>query len=150
MKIIGNIKIVLADDDADDREFFRQAVVDSGISAELIAVVDGRQLLDLLLVGENALLPDVIFLDLNMPGLDGRSCLGEIRRQEKLMGTPVIILSTSSWWKDIDEMYIGGANMYISKVVFYPNGVEWIRKLFPPDWRETLMNPTRERFAFTD
>jgi len=90
-----NIKILLTDDNANDREFFRQAMEDSGVCAELIAVEDGRQLLDLLL--GDTFMPDVIFIDLNMPGLDGRGCLKEIRRREKFSSTPVIILSTSTW-----------------------------------------------------
>jgi len=144
------IRLLLADDDADDREFFRQSVVDSGIRAELTAVADGRQLLDLLSGGKDTFLPDVIFLDLNMPGMDGKACLREIRNQSQFSAMPVIILSTSTWMKDIEETYLGGANMYISKIVFYTNSVEWVRKLFPhADWRKVLMNPTRDAFAIT-
>jgi CheY-like chemotaxis protein len=142
------IKILLADDDADDREFFRQAVANSGVEVEFTAVSDGLQLIELLSSIKNPILPDVIFLDLNMPGLNGKVCLREIRKQDKFSSMPVIILSTSTRPKDIDETYLGGANRYISKIVFYANSVEWVGKLFPhADWQKTLMNPTREGFA---
>ena len=72
-------------------------MADSGIDAELMAVAEGGALLDLLSSGKDPVVPDVIFLDLNMPGLDGKACLAEIRRQEKFSATPVIILSTSTW-----------------------------------------------------
>ena len=144
-----NIKILLADDDADDRDIFRQVVLDSGIEAELTAVEDGRELIAFLLDMKDAAAPDVIFLDLNMPGMDGKACLREIRHQSKFSMTPVIILSTSTWFKDIDETYQGGANLYISKAVFCTNSAQWMRKLFPPDWQILLMHPSRDRFVFT-
>jgi len=143
------IKILLADDDADDREFFRQAVQQSGVGAELTAVADGWQLLDVLSGGKDTVMPDVIFLDLNMPGMNGKACLREIRNQSKFSAMPVIVLSTSTWLKDIEDTYRGGANMYISKLVFYTHGAEWIGKLFPhAEWRKGLMNPTWDAFAF--
>lgn len=146
---VQNINILLVDDDADDRDFFRQAVLDSGIEAELTAVEDGQELIAFLLDPEDPAAPDVIFLDLNMPGMDGKACLLEIRLQPKFSATPVIILSTSNRLKDIDETYRGGANVYISKTVFYTNSAQWIRELFPPDWQTVLKYPSRDRFVLT-
>ena len=149
MNNMQNIKILLADDDADDRDFFRQAVLDSGVRAELTTVEDGGQLIAFLLDPEEPAAPDIIFLDLNMPGIDGKACLREIRLQPDFSATPVIILSTSTRLKDIDETYRGGANAYISKTVFFTNSEQWIRKLFPPDWQTLLKYPSRDRFVFT-
>lgn len=150
MKNKRNIKILLADDDEDDRDFFRHALLDSGVEAELTAVADGRQLIDYLLAVQGPLTPDVIFLDINMPGMDGKACLREIRQQERFLAIPVIMLTTSIRFKDIEETYRDGANKYISKMLFYTDSVQWIIKLFPDDWLEGLINPSWEMFAFID
>ena len=145
-----NIRMLLAEDDEDDRSFFRQALLESGIGSELTMVTDGWQLIELLLDQRNTFIPDIIFLDINMPGMDGKSCLREIRRQEKYVVTPVIILSTSTRLRDIDETYRDGANRYFSKMLFYNDGVGWMMRLFEADWRQGLVNPTRETFGFID
>jgi CheY-like chemotaxis protein len=148
--MMENIRILLAEDDEDDRSFFRQALLDSSIESELTAVTDGRQLIDFLVDAQDLLAPDVIFLDINMPGMDGKACLREIRRQEKYTTIPVIILSTSTRLKDIEDTYRDGANRYISKMLFYSDSGKWMMKLFAPDWRQGLAGPSRELFAFID
>jgi CheY-like chemotaxis protein len=96
------------------------------------------------------LTPDVIFLDLNMPGINGKAALQEIRRQEKLAAVPVIILSTSIRLKDIDDTYRDGANRYISKILFYSDSVKWMTILLGSDWQIGLAIRSRESFAFID
>ena len=147
---MSNIRILLAEDDEDDRFLFEQALLDSGIGAVLTAVSDGEQLIDLLSDLPESLAPEIIFLDINMPGMDGKSCLREIRRQEKFGMIPVIILSTSTRLKDIEETYRDGANRYISKMLFYSDSVVWMRRLFGADWRQGLVRPYWEAFAFID
>jgi CheY-like chemotaxis protein len=142
--------MLLAEDDDDDRTFFRHALLQSGIEAELTMVTDGWQLIELLLDQSNTFIPDIIFLDINMPGMDGKSCLREIRRQEKFVDTPVIILSTSTRLSDIDETFRDGANRYFSKMLFYNDSVGSMTQLFEADWRQGLVNPTREGFGFID
>lgn len=143
-----HIRILLADDDADDRLFFQEAVTDSVVRAEYSGVESGLQLIDFLSNVQASPVPDVIFLDINMPGMDGKECLREIRNQVQFADTPIIMLSTSTSAKDIDETYRDGANMYISKALFYMDSENWIEKLFPSDWRQGLLHPPREKFAF--
>ena len=145
-----NIKMLLAEDDEDDRMFFRQALEISDILSELAEVTDGRQVIDFLLDQQNSFTPDIIFLDINMPVMDGKSCLREIRQQEKFAGIPVIILSTSVRLKDIEDTYRNGANRYISKMLFYSDSIKWMTLLFEADWRQRLINPAREGFAFIE
>jgi CheY-like chemotaxis protein len=147
---MAKIRILLVEDDEDDRYFFRWGIGESGIEAELTAVTDGRQLMDFLLNVPEPLVPDVIFLDLNMPGMDGKAALQEIRRQKKFSAIPVVILSTSTRPKDIEETYKYGANRYISKTLFYGDSKKWMKKLFAADWRNGLVEPSRESFAFVD
>ncbi len=76
MNLVENIKILLADDDEDDQLFFRQALVDSGLGAELTVLSDGEKLIAYMQNLADARAPDVIFLDLNMPGTDGNTVYG--------------------------------------------------------------------------
>jgi CheY-like chemotaxis protein len=145
--MMEKIKILLAEDDEDDQSFFRHALLHSGIESELTAVADGKELIDLLLNLPDPGAPDIIFLDINMPVMDGKRCLNEIRRLEKFSMIPVIILSTSIRPKDIEETYRDGANRYISKMLFYSDSAKWIMSLFAGDWRQGLAEPSRERFA---
>jgi CheY-like chemotaxis protein len=148
LKIIEIIKILLVDDDEDDRLFFQEALAHSGINAEFSTVENGLKLIDFLSGAQHPPAPDVIFLDINMPGLNGKACLREIRHQPQFSHTPVIMLTTSTSLKDIDETYKDGANMYICKDLFYLNSEKWMEKLFPSDWRQGLIQPPRENFAF--
>src|SRR5688572_16027483 len=86
------MKILYADDDADDREFFASimAAIDPEIS--LVQAADGIETLRILSSG---VIPDLIFLDINMPKLNGVDTLIEIRKDSRLNGTKVIMYSTS-------------------------------------------------------
>ena len=107
-------RILLADDDIDDRFFFDKALENLPIPTQLETVEDGEKLMSYLL--ENAKkLPDVLFLDLNMPRKNGSECLAEIKSNEKLKGLPVIIYSTSLHDEVADLLYKGGAHYYIRK-----------------------------------
>src|SRR6187402_866392 len=140
MKItkMKSIRIFLADDDEDDRSFFREGLSDSGIAAEFTGVEGGQQLIDLLSSLPPDAYPDVIFLDINMPGMDGRVCLREIRKQAVFSATPVIMLSTSTNPRDIEETYKAGANKYISKTAFFGDSAKWMIRLLSSGWEQAL------------
>lgn len=111
---IKPVNILLADDDKDDRFFFDKALKALDIPTELITVEDGEQLMDYLLKNlEN--LPDVLFLDLNMPRKKGDECLSEISLHPKLKELPVIIYSTSLHEEVASLLYNNGAFYYIQK-----------------------------------
>ena len=106
--------IFLAEDDVDDLMLFKEALDDIGLQTELIVSKDGVELmkkLDVMVPPR----PRVIFLDLNMPLKNGFECLKEIREDDKLNGTPVIILSTSGSSTAVDTTYALGATAYIRK-----------------------------------
>jgi CheY-like chemotaxis protein len=104
---------LLIDDDADDREIFSMALSEADPGIECVMAGSGFDALEKLKPA--AFVPDFIFLDLNMPGMTGRECLKEIRRMERLDNTPVIVYSTSSVSRDVQETRKMGANDYISK-----------------------------------
>jgi CheY-like chemotaxis protein len=108
------LHILLADDDKDDRLFFREALKKVTIPTRLTTIDDGQKLIDLL--SKNKIqLPDVLFLDLNMPRKNGNECLTEIKRDKKLSQIPVIIYSTSLHDDVADVLYKNGAHYYVKK-----------------------------------
>ncbi len=109
-----SLNLLLADDDSDDCFFFKEALEELPISAKLTTVNDGMQLMQQISAKET-LLPDALFLDLNMPRKSGIECLSEIKRINKLMNVPVIIYSTSLNMEVVDLLYQKGALYYIRK-----------------------------------
>lgn len=115
---------MLADDDEDDRLFFKEAFEEVKINYRISAFNDGEQLMNHLYETNNPL-PDIIFLDLNMPRKSGIECLKEIRANERLKKISVAIYSTSSSEQDIEDTFVSGANVYIKK----PNDFNMLKKI---------------------
>jgi CheY-like chemotaxis protein len=86
-------------------------------------VNDGVELMEYL-ANNNNNLPQLLFLDLNMPRKNGLECLKEIRSNRKLAEIAIAIYSTSLAEKDIEETFINGANVYINK----PNSFDGIKQ----------------------
>ncbi|KGO88489.1 transcriptional regulator [Flavobacterium rivuli WB 3.3-2 = DSM 21788] len=120
----NNLHIMLADDDEDDRLFFKEAFEEVKIKYDITAFNDGEQLMHYLNQDENPL-PDIIFLDLNMPRKSGMECLKEIRQNDRLKKISVAIYSTSSSEQDIEDTFVAGANVYIKK----PNDFNMLKKV---------------------
>ena len=125
-----SFKILLADDDADDRELFTEAAETH--NAKVDSVPNGMQLMKKL--DESETLPDFILVDLNMPEKGGKDCLYEIRQHERFNHLPVIIYSTSSSKKDIEDTFMMGANLYITKPNSYAELKNTIKNLLGMDW----------------
>ena len=92
---------------------FRAAVEEADIEASIFHVSDGEQALDYL--GRGTIRPDLVFLDLNMPRVDGWQVLTAMRADENLRAIPVVVLSTSFREMDKDRAYRLGAMHYITK-----------------------------------
>jgi CheY-like chemotaxis protein len=113
--------ILLAEDDEDDRMMVARAMKQSNAQSELRTVENGAELLDYLhgrgsYAGpEAAPRPDVILLDLNMPGKGGLAAIREIRSEGAFHTIPVVVLSTSSASSDVASAYASGANSFIEK-----------------------------------
>lgn len=108
------VKIILADDDESDRLIFIEAFSELKIKSEVIALHDGKQLMEYL-AQSKVNLPAIIFLDLNMPRKNGIECLMEIRANKKFKDLPIAIYSTSASKNDIEDTFNHGANVYIKK-----------------------------------
>lgn len=107
------VHILLADDDEDDRNFFKDAFDEIKINANVNVVNDGEELMNYLKKADT--IPHILFLDLNMPRKNGMECLDEIKRLEHLKDMAVAIYSTSASEDDIEETFVRGANIYIKK-----------------------------------
>jgi len=112
--------IILADDDTDDCVMFNDAFKEININLNLITVNDGSELMDFLLQ-DNVPLPEMIFLDLNMPKKNGLECLNELKSNQRLKNIPVIIFSTSSNKEDIEKSKQAKAHLYITKPGSFSN-----------------------------
>ncbi len=140
------LRIVLADDDADDRLFFREAITSVKVKHNLEMFEDGLKLMDHLTDGVSEY-PHLVFLDLNMPRKSGIECLREIRADEKLRDIIVVIYSTSSADIDIEATFLAGANVYITK----PNTISKLKTLINDvisvNWQYHTSNLNRENFV---
>ena len=138
--------ILMADDDDDDRLLARDALQESGFKARLEFVSDGVELLSRLRAATGAesigKIPDLLLLDLNMPRLDGRAALLEIKRDPMLCQLPVVVMTTSSARLDINTCYASGANSYITKANTFQGLVQTMRNL-DCYWAETVQLPSR-------
>ena len=110
----GQIQLILlADDDADDCMFFEHAIKELSIPAKIVSVHDGEAVMKWL---TNAnILPDIIFLDINMPCKNGAECLVEIKAIEHLKNIPIVIISTSLENEIVESLHKNGAHFYIRK-----------------------------------
>lgn len=118
------IHIILADDDEDDRLFFTDAFSELKMKTKVNTYNDGVELMNYL-NSDEAILPQVLFLDLNMPKKNGIECLHEIKADKKFDDIAIAIYSTSSSEEHIEETFVNGANIYIKK----PNDFNTLKKV---------------------
>lgn len=112
-------KILLVEDNEGDILLTREALEHSDKLRQIDVVKNGSEALKYLEMhsGKDASIPDLIFLDINLPKMNGQEVLQFIKKNEQLKHIPVIMLTTSSSHKDILSSYMNGANSYITKPV---------------------------------
>ncbi|CAM4063352.1 response regulator [Flavobacterium antarcticum] len=110
----SQMNILLCDDDADDRLFFKEAMTELKVQNDLKVFENGSELMDYL-HHPDTLLPHILFLDINMPCKSGLECLKEIREHAKFKNLVIAIYSTSNSEEDIEETFTNGANIFIKK-----------------------------------
>ncbi len=138
--------ILIAEDDAEDRMLVKDAFKESRLSNEIRFVEDGEQLLEYLNnkgVFEDKVkypAPGLILLDLNMPKMDGREALIEIKKDPGLRIIPIVVLTTSQDDEDILSCYDLGVSSFITKPVTFDSLVE-IMKVLGKYWFEIVALP---------
>lgn len=105
--------ILFIDDDADDRDLLCKATSLISHTIKRLTVSDGLEALKML--KEDAILPDMIFLDINMPIMNGMECLAELKQIQKLRHIPIIICSTSLYVGNKEQYEELGASYYLVK-----------------------------------
>ena len=129
---IGLVKILLIEDNPGDIRLIKESLKENKFLAELIVISEGEEAMQYLKKEgkfSNVDLPDLILLDLNLPKKDGREILSEIKYDDKLKTTPVIILTSSSEEADILKSYQNYANCFISKPVDLDNFIKIIKSI---------------------
>ena len=140
--------ILLAEDDPGDQELTRRALEQSRIRNDLYIVEDGEEALDYLLRRgryedpASSPKPDLMLLDLNMPKMDGKQLLKQMRADPNLRRIPVVALTTSKQESDIIRTYDLGANSYIVKPVDMDQFVNAI-KVLKDYWFQIVVLPPR-------
>jgi CheY-like chemotaxis protein len=121
---VSQLHIMLIEDSRADAKIIERALREGDVPHRLTLIPDGRQALDYLfgLLDEPAdpdREPDLILLDLNLPGLDGHQVLSRIKADPRLRILPVVVLTTSCREEDVIQTYQAGANTYIPKPAEY-------------------------------
>jgi CheY-like chemotaxis protein len=139
--------ILIADDDEDDCLLVQEALREAGQAHELRIVRDGEELLAYLRRaqdgGADPPRPDLVLLDLKMPGKDGREALRELKADPRLRDIPIVVLTTSSARDDVADCYALGVNSYVTKPASFRGMVEVMRTL-GRYWFEVVLLPRRE------
>ena len=127
-------KFFIADDDPDDQELFIEALLQIDAQCKCVTAFDGLEALNKLF-SQTIHVPDFIFLDLNMPKMNGKECLVEIKKNNIFKEIPVIIYSTSADKKDMSEAMQLGAVFFLQK----PNRFEELSRallhIISYDWK---------------
>lgn len=141
MKHQSEVRIFITDDDPDDLLLIQDAFEESSDSLLLTLFDTGDALLAALKEAAHAQkLPQLIILDLNMPGTNGRDVIGNLKADPAICHIPVIILTTSSSEQDIVECFELGASSYIVKPAKYSELLQVARSL-KDYWTETTELP---------
>ena len=140
------LNILLLEDDEDDRSFFIEAL--RKIDAPHTLHIAG-DFLDLFVKLKTVRELDLIFLDINLPVMNGLQCLKELKAHKEFKDIPVIVYSTSSYQKDIDDSFDTGAHYYWVKPVSRLNFITALNYIFGINWKTTQPVPARENFLIT-
>lgn len=143
-----SIHILLADDDEDDRLFFKDAFKEIKVKTIVHIVNDGVELMNYLL-RDDITLPHILFLDLNMPRKSGIECLTEIKTIPHLKEIAISIYSTSASDEDIEETFVKGANVYIKKPSDFATLKKILTQVITVNWQYHKSGLNRDTFLLS-
>ena len=135
MRMDDSRAILVVEDSPEDYEATARGLRSSGVANPIFHCEDGGEALDFLLRRgeytdpEKSPRPGIILLDLNLPGTDGHEVLSEVKKNDDLKKIPVVVLTTSSDERDVEQCYENGASSYIVKPVNFSGFVEAIQRL---------------------
>ncbi len=127
--------VLIIDDDDDDRTIFSAAIKEIHSDIQCITAKSGHDAL-MLLKNEATQLPDFIFLDLNMPCMNGKQCLAEIKNNSRLLHIPIIMYSTTKRHEDMEDVKKLGASFFITKPALFDEICAAITFVLEKNWGE--------------
>lgn len=139
------LTITLADDDEDDRLFFQDAFEELKINTNVTTCNDGVELMEYL-SNPDTILPNILFLDLNMPRKNGFECLLEIKKENRFDNIAIAIYSTSSSEEDIENTFVHGANIYIKKPSDFATLKKVLSEVVTLNWQYHTSGLNKENF----
>lgn len=142
------IHVLLADDDEDDRDFFKEAFDEIKLKTTVTTVMDGVELLEYL-SRPDIVLPHILFLDLNMPRKGGMDCLQEIKCEDRFKDIAIAIYSTSASDEDVEEAFVRGANVYIKKPGDFEELKKILSKVITINWQYHTSGLNRDAFMLS-
>lgn len=140
----GPLKILLIDDNRDHAKILQWAFMKNGRHDEFTCFEDGVNALEYLrkVTQEQKAIPDIIFLDLNLPRLDGREVLRLLKEEETTKAIPVVIVSSSEREEDVRKAYELGASSYVSKSAIL-NDMDPMLKSMQASWLKATRFPNK-------
>jgi len=142
------IRILLADDDPDDQLLFREALDGIKIKTQVETVENGLELINQMHEHDHLLL-HILFIDLNMPLKPGIDCLQEIRRNPAFQDIAIVIYSTSSMERDIEESFVRGANVYLQKPNDFSSLKKALGEVITINWQYQTCGLNRDNFLLS-
>ena len=121
---LTSLNVLLTDDNVNEHFFFNHCAKNISDKIQIISLNSGKALMDYLENEDNPL-PDILFLDVNMPLKNGNDCLADIRAKHRYDTLPVVMYSTSDSTDDVEKAFELGANIYVKK----PVGIDELKQV---------------------
>lgn len=139
------MNILLVEDNPADMRLVREALEESTVDATLHWVADGSAALDFLHrrgAQAAAPVPDLVLLDLNLPGIGGKDVLAEVKRDPQLCSIPVVVLTSSAARQDVLDAYRAQVNAYMLKPTDFDEYLALVSRI-QAYWLDAVLLPTR-------
>jgi CheY-like chemotaxis protein len=140
---LTKLNILLVEDDSDDVMFFKEALQKLDIISHVTIATTCEALFDDL---EIEVQYDLIFLDINLPLMNGKDCLKHIKGSEKYKEIPIIMFTGSSEENDVNHSFDNGAHYHVVKPYAHSNYVESLRIVMSHNWKEKQSRPPKDQF----
>jgi CheY-like chemotaxis protein len=136
--------VMIAEDDDDDYYIFSVAMAETTYKVLLSRAVNGQILLQKM----EQELPDIVFLDMLLPVLDGQHCLKAIRSNKRYDNIPIIAYTSLKDLESIEFCYREGSNLFVMKPSSYADLKKILERILAIDWKKTMYYPPRTEFVF--
>jgi CheY-like chemotaxis protein len=144
MDVFQNLTVFYTDDDPEDLEFFKEVTEAISNNVNVVTLENGKQLIDALRNPPPS--PQLLFLDINMPGLNGFDVLEKLRKEDNFTNLPIIMFSTSSDDRTIDRSRDLGASFFVPKSGHFPSLKKSIEYALKMDWAN--FEPNADNFVY--